>query len=211
MPFYLSSIPSANTPGCNADGSGFLCASQSTSAPFGKALNPSGTLTTLSRWATLYWVVAIGLGFALVLAYYRQRSLRVGVQGRVWPAITLGAGLLALVVFANRAGEPAVSDFWIRGTGALVIIAIGLLVLAVLERSRPFAAFTAGFFALALLSNLYDDINILARLGLGAVFQGSAEGLPNLLIPGIYLLLGGVGFLLGRRWTVEVHLARRSV
>jgi hypothetical protein len=168
-------------------------------------------MTELSRWATLYWVVAIALGFAFVLAYYRHRALSLGVQGRVWPAITVGVGLLAILVLVNRAGEAAAPDFWVRGTGALLVIAIGLLVLAVLERSRPFALFTAGFFALALLSSLYDDINILARIGLGTAFQGSAEGLPNLLLPGVYLLLGGFGFLLGRRWTVHSRLARQSL
>ena len=210
MPFYFSPVPSATTPGCRVDGQGLICASKGSGAPFGRALNPMGSLWTLGRWATLYWTVAIVVGFAVVVAYYRQRARSVGVQSRVWPAVAVGVGFLALVILANAGAKAAIPDFWIRGTGALLIIGLGISVLAVLERSRPFAVFAAGFFGLSLLSCLYDDVNILQRLGLAGPFQTSASALPNLLLPGVYLLLGGFGFLLGRGWTFDVRV-RHSV
>ena len=157
-----------------------------------------GSLITLGRWATLYWAAAVVLGFAVVVAYHRHRARSVGVQNRVWPTVAVGVELLALVALANGEGRAAIPDFWIRGTGALLIIAIGISVLAVLERSRPFAAFAAGFFALSLLSCLYDDVNILQRVGLAGPFQTSANALPNLLLPGLYLVLGGLSFLIAR-------------
>jgi len=211
MPFYLHSFPSSGTPGCRADRSGVICAFQATSLPLGQAFNPVGPMTTLSQSATLYWVTAILFGFAIIVAYYRRRALSIGVRGRVWPAITAGIALLALVAFVDRSGGAPIPDLWVRGTGALMIIAIGLLVLALLERSRPFGVFTAGFVALAMLSVLYDDINMFARIGLGSAFQGSASELPNLVIPGIYLLLGGFGFWLGRRRTIDTYPTRRSI
>ncbi len=221
MPFYwsplaspASPVASAAPPGCRAAlQSGFACVVGSPGTPLGGALNPQPVGFALNRWATVYWSVAVLVGFATIVLYYRRRARAVGVQGRVWPAAAAGVGLLAAVVFVNGEGRafPSIPDFWIRGTGALLIIAIGIAVLAVLERSRPFAAFAAGAIAVALLSCLYNDVNIFQRLGLGGPFQGSANELPNLILPGIYLLLGGFGFLLGRRWTIAIRLARRPV
>ncbi len=94
-----------------------------------------------------------------------------------------------------------VPDLWIRGTGALLIVAAGIAVLALLERSTAFGIYTAGFVALALLSCLYDEINVLGRLGLGGPFAAGGEELPNLLIPGLYLLVGGACFGLAARRT----------
>jgi len=208
MPFYFSPVPSATTPGCRIAGPGLLCVSNASSAPLGRALNPMDSFSGLARWATLYWVVAVVLGFAVVVTYYRRRARSVGVQSRLWPAVAVGVGLLALVVLANGEARAAIPDFWIRGTGALLIIAIGISVLAVLERSRPFGVFAAGFLALSLLSCLYDDVNILQRVGLAGPFQTSANALPNLLLPGVYLVLGGIGFLLARGWTFDVRVRR---
>jgi hypothetical protein len=79
---------------------------------------------------------------------------------------------------------------------------VGLCVLAALERSVPFGVFAVGFLGLALLSCLYDEVNIFQRLGMAGLFQGGANALPNLLIPGLYLLVGGFGFWVASRRVV---------
>jgi hypothetical protein len=173
-------------------------------APLGGVLNPHNDFSGLSQWTTVYWAIAVIVGFAAVVAYYRHRAKVVGVQSRVWPAVVMGTGLLALVLLVNG-GKPVrlLPDFWIRGTGALVIVALGIAMLAVLERSRPFAVFATGFMALALISCLYNDVNILQHLGLAGAFQGADDQVPNVLLPGLYLVLGGAGFWLSG------HLRRR--
>ena len=93
---------------------------------------------------------------------------------------------------ATARTPPRSLTFGSRGTTALLVVAVGIAALAVLERSLPFAAFALGFIGLALLSCLYDDVNLLQRVGMGGLFEGSANPLPNLLLPGLYLLVGGL-------------------
>jgi len=196
MPFYLQSVQSASSQGCRPSGpDGFVCRTVSAHIPLGGAFNPQFSPYGLSRWATLYWVIAITVGFALVLAYYRRRSMSLGVQGRIWPAVLVGGGLFFLTVYGNRQGARLpVPDAWIRGTGVVVVIAIGLGVLALLERNVHLALFTVAFFGLALLSTLYNDANLFQRVGMGWLFNGSGAELPNLLLPGLFMLIGGLVF-----------------
>ncbi|MBC3841014.1 hypothetical protein GXW82_14195 [Streptacidiphilus sp. 4-A2] len=105
---------------------------------------PAGSM----HGATVYWVIAVVLGYAATLGYYRWRAARVGVVRRVWPYPAVGLGLLgamALVVLPV--------DLSIRGMVPLLALAPGLFVLAWLERSLPLAAFGALFLAVALTSN----------------------------------------------------------
>ncbi len=204
MPFYVVTFLTASSPGCQAvKGGGVMCSYRAVTAPLGGALNPFFSATSgLGRWATLYWAVALVVGFVAVLAFYRHRATVVGVQGRIWPMAVVGLGLLLLVLLVDRPRPifPPFPDLWVRGTGALLIIALGIAVLAALERSPGFALYAAGFCGLALLSCLYDEVNIFGRIGIGAPFGGSTYALPNLLLPGLYLVLGGVGFwAVGRR------------
>jgi hypothetical protein len=158
----------------------------------------------LSAWATLYWALAVLAGYGAVVFYYEYRWARLGIQGRIWPAVGIGMGLLFVVLITNGGGRqvPALPDFWARGLGALCVIAVGLCVLAFIERSVPFGIFAIGFLGLALLSCLYDEVNIFQRLGMAGLFQGGDNALPNLLIPGLYLLIGGLGFLVASRRAV---------
>jgi hypothetical protein len=196
MPFYLQNVQSPSSPDCHPSGpGGFVCRVVSTHDPLGGAFNPQGSSFGLNRWATLYWVIAITVGFALVLVYYRRRSMSLGVQGRIWPTVLVGGGLFFLGVYGNRQGARLpVPDAWIRGTGVVVVIAIGLGVLALLERNTVLGLFTLAFFGLALLSTLYDDANLFQRVGMGGLFDGSGAELPNLLLPGLFMLLGGLVF-----------------
>jgi hypothetical protein len=179
--------------------------------PFGNGLgSPAGTNLGVSPWATTYWVISIFLGICAAIAYYWFRSRSSGVAGRTWPFATVGVAMLALAV-ASRGwktlGIPA--DFWIRGVQALLVIGVGLIALAVIERSLPFLLFVTGFFGLALLSCLYNVSNLFSRLDIGGTWNGNNQGLPNLILPGIYLLVGGAVFYLTRRNGIVFHIVRQ--
>lgn len=188
VPFYVRSTPPS--PGQPAF--------------FGQAFEV-WTAAPLARWSTVYWAVGIAVGFAVVVTSYHLRARRLGVQGRLWPAIVVGIVLLGLAMWWNNGSGAWPREFWLRGTAVLVVIAAGLLVLSGLERSLPFVAFALGFFGLALLSCLYTYANVFFHLGID-LFAG--DGAPaNLVVPGAYLLVGGVVFfaLKGRRLTFRAH------
>lgn len=199
----LGAIPFYITHSCHS-----RACSRSTAAPFGRAFNPVFLDSGLHNWATVYWVVAVAAGLALLLVHHRHRARQVGVQGRLWPALVAGSVLLALVLAINDTGEASPGDLWIRGTSVLLVLALAVAVDAYLERSGPFALFAAGFIGLAVLSCLYTVVNLFYRLHIAGPFSGPDAELPNLVLPGAYLLLGGIGFLLGRGWTLQVRLAR---
>jgi hypothetical protein len=91
------------------------------------------------------------------------------------------------------------------------VIAFGLVVLAAIERSLPFSLFVVGFVGLALLSCLYNVSNLFLRFGIGATWNGNDQDLPNLILPGLYLLIGGAAFYLFRRKGFVLYVARRRV
>jgi hypothetical protein len=203
LPFYVRSTHCRPL----AHHQGSICSESVGPTPFGRAFMPdlSGPL---GSWSTLYWAIAIAVGFAAVVGYYHLRARKVGVQGRLWPAVVAGLVILGLVLWLGRTADGLV-DF--RGTSVLVVIAISLLVLSALERSRPFVLFSAGFCGLAVLSCLYTVVNLFQRLGIGRPFSGDGA-LPNLVLPGAYLVIGGLAFLLARPWKlhVQVHIARTT-
>lgn len=208
MSFYVMTFPTASSPGCQGvKGGGVMCHFNSAAAPLGGTLNPFFSNFGLGRWATAYWAMAMVAGFAAVVLFYRQRARMLGVEGRIWPVVVVGLGLLLLVLLVDRPRPsfPPFPDLWIRGTGAMLIVALGIAMLAVLERSPAFGIFAVVFCGLALLSCLYDEVNIFGRIGLGSPFEGSTNALPKLLVPGLYLVLGGLGFLVFGRRTRRAH------
>ncbi|MGC1420563.1 MAG: hypothetical protein WA786_10660 [Acidimicrobiales bacterium] len=213
MVFYRYPGLSASSLGCHGSANSFTCTSVSVSrGVFGSGLGSptSPPIDHVSPWATTYWVVSIFGGIAAVVGFYWMRVRSSGVAGRIWPFAAVGLGVLVLAVVSRgwiTFKIPA--DFWIRGMQPLLVIAIGLLALAVTERSPAFFIFVVGFLGLALLSCLYDVSNLFARLGLGSAWNGSNEALPNLILPGLYLLVGGAAFYLVRRSGVTLHIARR--
>lgn len=213
--FYHYPSLSASSPGCQAFANVITCTSVSVSrGVLGSGLgSPTpASFDHVSPWATTYWVVSIFIGIATVVGFYWMRARSSGVAGRIWPFATVGVGVLVLAV-ASRGWItfkiPA--DFWIRGMQALVVIAIGLIALAITERSRAFLLYVAGFLGLAVLSCLYDVSNLFVRLGIGSTWNGNIEALPNLILPGSYLLIGGVVFYVLRRSGVTFHIARRRI
>jgi hypothetical protein len=153
----------------------------------------------------LYWVLAVPLGYFATFFYYRHRARRTGVAGRISPAVVVGLALLVLMVGSSESrgwlhlpGHPIVGIpipillFQGRGLDPLLVIGIGVGILARLERSWGLAVFAAMFFALALLANLYDLQNQVYRLGWH--LPAGAGYLPNVVVPGLFLLVGGAGF-----------------
>jgi hypothetical protein len=159
-------------------------------------------MENVSPWATTYWVLAIFIGICAVVSFYWYRSRSSGVAGRIWPFACLGTGALVLAV-ASR-GWVTIDipgDFWLRGMQALFVITAALIVLACLERRWSFSLFVAGLLGLSFLSSLYNVSNLFQRLGVGGNWTGRDQGLPNLILPGLYLVIGAIAFWLAGLWS----------
>ncbi len=171
MPFYDSSYSPANVSKCHSTISGLVCSGLTPSKGLlGSGLgSPAGAILNVSPWATTYWVIGIFVGICLVVVSYWRRSRSSGVAGRIWPFATIAVGALFLAVLSQGWQTLHIpGDFWIRGMQALLVMALGLIALAIIEHSWPFMVFVAGFVALALLSCLYDVSNLFLRIGIGA-------------------------------------------
>jgi hypothetical protein len=110
----------------------------------------------------------------------------------------MGVGIIVLAVASRDWFSFVPSAFTIRGMQALILIGLGLVVLAFIERRWSFSLFVAGFLGLAVLSCLYDVINLFQRLDIGRRWPVRDQVLPNLIVPGVYLLLGSLTFWLSR-------------
>ncbi len=149
---------------------------------------------------SLFWLVALTLGYGGTVVFYRMRAGRSGIAGSVRGYVLTGLALLAIQVALPWFGEfPAgvtvgvlPGDLLVRGLTPLLTIPLSLLVLAWAERSEPLAIFAVFFVALALLANLYDMSNLF-RIR-------TPEPAINVIIPGAILLIAGVAFwVAGRR------------
>ena len=150
-----------------------------------------------------YWMVALLVGAAVTVWWYRRRGRRTGVEGRVGAAV-VAAALAVAAYFATTLlpiwnFEPVAVLWWIelRDLGALLVIAVGLLALAALERSWGLTVVAVLYAGAAVLVNFYDLENVLWFPGERYV------QLPSLLLPAVVLLVGGT-VALGR-----AALARR--
>jgi hypothetical protein len=165
---------------------------------------PGGVYTTSPRAIAIYWLIALPIAYLLIGWWYISRRRRKGVSTSSLSYILVGIGLLALLVLTSeRISELlhlpkwthvfVVGDLVIRGLVPLLTIALGLFVLSYLERSRTLVLFSAVFFALALLVNLYNLENVAGRLGYDV---GPEIGV---FVAGLFMLGGGTGFALLRR------------
>jgi hypothetical protein len=118
--------------------------------------------------------------------------------------VAVGLGLLGIALLMQsqwRSIEPPFlvsGDFWMRGTAILVILSFGIVTLAVLERSVVYVIYSLGFVAVALLVSLYNVSNLVQWEGLGRFITGSNQAIPNVVLPALYLLIGGFFF-----WAVQ--------
>jgi hypothetical protein len=156
-----------------------------------------------NHWVGVYWLTMIPVGFFLSIWFFRHQRSMTGIKARVVPAAIVSVAILALIVARSTLiGWPLLflpGDLTVRGLIALLVIGAGLALFALLERSVELVVFTGLFFGLALVACLYDISNV-------ANFSSSpsAAELPNIVLPGAFLLLGGIAFgVLDLRKSVE--------
>ena len=165
--------------------------------------------TTTQRFLGYYWLAALLFGLLLTLLWYRWNARRVGLQtpARGYITTTAVLAVLALVIppLSEVNGLHFLFVLWpgdliVRGTFPFVIIAVGLWVLARAERSRALCVIAAVYTGAALLSALYNDENVLFRLGWDpAGWQWRLTTLPNVLVPAFVLLIAGAGAFAAQR------------
>jgi hypothetical protein len=146
---------------------------------------PTWLVHVISPWVSPIWAVGIPTVYVATVAFYLWRAHRRGIGTARLTYALAGLGLFA--VFAILAALPHVpGDAIVRGLTPLYPIVAGLLLLSVLERSGPLAAYTVGLLALALVANLYDIEN--------RVLTTYPSTFVNPFVVAVYLLAGGLGF-----------------
>lgn len=161
----------------------------------------------LERSAALgwYWLVALIGGYLLSLLWYRWHGARVGVHtptrayaiaGIVGTLVGLVLPIMLRYLLLNTATAISNGTGWVttpllgiadRGMVPHLVIAIGLLVLARLERSRGLTAVAVTYAAAVVLVNVYFQT---ANLQQGDVNRYSF--LLAALLPAPILLTGGI-------------------
>lgn len=147
----------------------------------GRVTRPDGTsiLTYGSRWISVYWLIAVPLGYGVCVLSYRRRANRTGVAGSVWPYVACGLGLFALMSLVPPGIVVAWTPGFARSWTALPLIALagGLLVLSRLERDWMLTALSFGLLALAALSDTTYDLFVgwqgLSAPGFSAIVSGA--------------------------------------
>jgi hypothetical protein len=182
-PLYGQRLPTCATAGaCGFPG-------DSASGLFGT------TFLDRSSWIAAYWLVAMPAGYLATVWYYRRHASRSGVAGSVLPFAWLGLGLLLACLVGWLLAFPfPVFLTTFHGTLPILILALGLMLLAWLERSPGLGAFAVCFLALALVVNLYDVENLIGDLAI--YHNGAFSNLPNIVLPGLVLLTAGAAFRL---------------
>jgi hypothetical protein len=177
-------------------------------------LNPAltslgGDLLPHSTALGWYWLSALIGGYLLSLGWYRWRGERVGVHTPTRAYLVAGiagtlAGLVSPIVLTfvsqNTDASIMTATSWFtspllglasRGMLPHVVIAVGLVVLAWLERSRDLWTVVTGYVAAVLLVNLYFN---------NADFESGNMSRYSLivgaLLPALVLLVGGAVALL---------------
>jgi hypothetical protein len=148
-------------------------------------LGSSWTIQLLGDDALGIWVSAAALVVGIVIAVLGRRRV-----------VFLVIGALIAMVAAGNLDTVAT----LQGRGGLLVIAIGLLGLAWMERSALCGTVAALYTLAALLANLYNMENVFYRL-FGFSDNATAAAFDNLLLPGLVLIVGGIVALLTARRT----------
>ena len=153
--------------------------------------SPGGMFSFSPLMVTVFWLVAGPLGYVLTAGFYLLQARRRGVATSIRAYVLTGLGLFALLVAISTPliPVPVHGNLLVRGLTPLLAVALGLFVLARVERSWALLAFAVPFLALCVTANLYDMENVVYRLGLS-----SAGPEVNVIVVGSVLLLAGVGF-----------------
>jgi hypothetical protein len=206
MPFYRYLGATSKSAGCTSFGGGFICRAHLLSNGFfGMGLGSSapGTFGNSSPNATTYWVISILFGLCVVIGFFWFRLRKNGNVGRIWPIVTFGLGALVLGVASRNWFSDVPTAMTKRGMQSLLIIALGLIVLAAIDHAWAISLYVVGFLGLALLSCLYDVSNLFSRLGISSHWPADDQTLPNLILPGIYLVVGGAAFWALHHWQIR--------
>lgn len=160
--------------------------SRFTTALLHSGLTPNSTGPHPS--AGVYWLIAIPVAFALVVAFVVVRGGPRPV-GRFVSAVGAGPILLAALVMVGfsepGAGSLLPGDFTARGLVGVVILSVTMLVMAAVERNRMLTLLAAGAIGVALLANLYDIQNVTGDIGNNAKAA-------NVIAPGVYFVLAAL-------------------
>ncbi|WP_149030435.1 hypothetical protein [Kitasatospora sp. MBT66] len=165
--------------------------------------------TAAKQGSPLYWTAGIALVYAATAVFYVRRARARGVGSPIRPYVLTGVALVVVVAatmfWVGRNGIPQPGeplDFWSlqldpgagttqfleRLTGEAAAVGLPLLVLSWVERSRALLLFALAYLLLELV-----PIST-GWAGIGAASPWS--GLPRLIVPGVFLLLGALGFAL---------------
>jgi hypothetical protein len=137
-----------------------------------------------SPFARVSFTVPMAVAAVLALGGALWLRPRLRHQG-IATAAAMVSGLVALAMLDLRFA-PA------RPYAPLVTIALGLIGLAWLERSRVLGVISGLFAAAALLANLSTMQSVFFHLGVFARFEGeTTTAFMNTLLPGLVLLAGG--------------------
>ncbi|MEV6635445.1 hypothetical protein AB0M54_32305 [Actinoplanes sp. NPDC051470] len=165
--------------------------------------DPSGSCSFDRQGVLFFWPVALLIAYAIIALLYVRVARTRGVGARVMPYVITGAVLTVLftvtwfVVRANLPDPPVSLDptpGWVLFLDRLIapwgVIGLALLVLAWLERNVALLVFTLAYLAVALVPvdfgwQMHSNIR--------------TEFLPQQIINGTVLLLGGIGFAVARR------------
>jgi hypothetical protein len=164
-----------------------------TNATAGATYFPSGVSTASPRAIAVYWLIALPLAYVILAVWAHRRAIRRGVATSMLVYALTGIVLVALMVVSGllTGAWPTaarLSSIGNRGLLALLVIALGLLVLAYRERSRAMWAISLVFLGYVILINLYDLDNFIARFGISV---GPEVGV---FIGGVFTLLAGAVF-----------------
>ncbi|MFF2042743.1 hypothetical protein ACFVVX_20155 [Kitasatospora sp. NPDC058170] len=152
--------------------------------------------------AMWYWPVALMLAYGAIYWFYLRRSHRLGLGIKVGPYLALGIALVALMtVYVTWTVLSPGFLTWIHGPAPLVLfldtvvspagtIGLALLLLARIERSWVLLAITCAY-----LAAMFSPVDILD--------PSPWRFLPNILLEGGVLLLGGIGLALLQRVRVR--------
>ncbi len=166
---------------------------QAISDPFVLALVAAfgGVFTAHPLAIAVYWLVALTVGFVGSGLWYRRHAHRVGLRRPVVAFVVTGLAVTMALLLFHNVPYLNLPLFYlsVRGTSSITIIAVGLFVLARLERSRGLLVFALAFLAVAVLVSTYNVENLVVRSG---VPFGDWTGATPVLVPGLVLLIGGL-------------------
>ena len=159
------------------------------------------------RWASIYWLIALPLGYALIAWLFRRRAAKRGVSASYTPYVVAGVVFLAFLwaIAPGHAHYLGLHGRWVtwqqfpffQGLTPLLTIALGLFALAWVERSRSYAAFAIAFLGVACMAGAYNVENLFFRIG----WSVPAPQI-NVIVPAVVLILGAAVF-----WIADLRRA----